>query len=600
MVRAPAFLSRAPSRRTIGVLLVVASLVPFLRTLGFGYVMDEVTAIRSNPELHGWSAILRVWAHEYGNPDARFEGLYRPLTMSLFAFAWNAGGGWPVWLHLLAIALHAAATVLVWRLMERGVGRVPAVLAALWFAVHPVHVETVANVANSSEALVAIWTCLLAVHLQRSSERLPITWSAAIVTGVLFLAACFSKESGIMSIALAALCVWGWREPQRVAAGPPLAWDQATRTPLARLLGRWQRVLVVCAAAVAILFAVRTLVLGGPLTGEDIAAPGLDGMTTWSRMRAMLSLSPTILRLLVWPPKLNPHYGPSVFGQPGAWLAATVAVLAALVALAAWSARRGDRRPLTAMLWTVIAFLPASNLLVPTGQILAERTLYVPSIGVAMLVGLVLQAAQTSQRAGRAVPGVWPATVALALAVIAFAAARSARWTEVWRTHPSVYAQMIVADSANYRGYWFSAVYAGNNGRMDDALPLLARAYDLFPADRGLKLDYSDALLRQGMSRRAAVVALGLMDSPTFRARPRAVAVYLEALGRAFGPDSVVAAGRWIMARTPSSTAALYVGQAHQLRREWTEAARAYREGLRLSPTDSVLAVRLKTLEAAH
>ena len=53
---------------------------------------------------------------------------------------------------------------------------------------------------------------------------------------------------------------------------------------------------------------------------------------------------------------------------------------------AALLARRGDRRPLVAIAWVAIAFLPASNLLVPTGQLLAERTLYLPSVGVALLV----------------------------------------------------------------------------------------------------------------------------------------------------------------------------------------------------------------------
>ena len=63
----------------------------------------------------------------------------------------------------------------------------------------------------------------------------------------------------------------------------------------------------------------------------------------------------------------------------------SLATAAALVVAAALFARRGDRRPLVAMGWVAIAFLPASNLLVPTGQLLAERTLYLPSVGVALL-----------------------------------------------------------------------------------------------------------------------------------------------------------------------------------------------------------------------
>src|SRR5581483_2756256 len=98
-------------------------------------------------------------------------------------------------------------------------------------------------------------------------------------------------------------------------------------------------------------------------------------------------------QLLWWPGVLNPHYGPSVLpARPGATPAAmlTLGAIAIAIASAAWLAWRSvarDRRPLGAVVWCLVAFLPASNLLVATGQILSERTLYLSSIGAAMLVG---------------------------------------------------------------------------------------------------------------------------------------------------------------------------------------------------------------------
>src|SRR6202008_203720 len=99
-----------------------------------------------------------------------------------------------------------------------------------------------------------------------------------------------------------------------------------------------------------------------------------------------------IVRLLFWPGVQNPHYGPSVLPSthgPTVGAVVTLLVLAAAVIMTGWLATRPERRdarPLTAPLWILIAFLPAANLLVPAGQILAERTLYVSSVGAALLV----------------------------------------------------------------------------------------------------------------------------------------------------------------------------------------------------------------------
>ena len=121
-LEAEASAGRTSTQRIWVVLLVIAAVLPFLRTLGFGYVMDEIPAIRSNPIVHGWESLVDVWRFGYGSPDQPFEGLYRPVTMLLFAIVWNVTGGWPVWFHALALVLHAIAPILVDRLLVRSNG----------------------------------------------------------------------------------------------------------------------------------------------------------------------------------------------------------------------------------------------------------------------------------------------------------------------------------------------------------------------------------------------------------------------------------------------------------------------------------------------
>src|SRR5207253_6002267 len=107
--------------------------------------------------------------------------------------------------------------VLVWKLLRRAMGEWPAFLAAAWFAVHPVHVEAVANITNTSEVMVAIWTIVLSLFLLRQGET-SMSWRRSAIAGVLYLAALFSKESGAMAAPVAMLILWGWVTPSEVSA----------------------------------------------------------------------------------------------------------------------------------------------------------------------------------------------------------------------------------------------------------------------------------------------------------------------------------------------------------------------------------------------
>ncbi|HEX8944383.1 MAG TPA: hypothetical protein VF785_14700, partial [Gemmatimonadaceae bacterium] len=273
------------------------------------------------------------------------------------------------------------------------------------------------------------------------------------------------------------------------------------------------------------------------------------GQRAW----AMLSLGPLIAKLLVWPSQLNPHYGPSyVAGKSGPTLAAALTLVAILLAvvLAARRARGGDRRPIAALAWMLIAFFPASNLLTPTGQIFAERTLYGASVGVAMLVALVTQGALSRVSAttgarywgGRALVG------AAALVVIATLSAHTWIGVRAWRSHPALFHQMVAADSASYRGRWLLGLDARSRGDTTAALAWLGQAYALYPRDRQLVIDYSETLMQHGQPREAAAVARRLMDWPELRRTPEAVALYLNSVERGYGPDSAIAAGRWLRA----------------------------------------------------
>jgi hypothetical protein len=585
----------APARRRIDIALFGLALLPFLGTLSFGFIFDDTSLIRFNPDLRGWSSLWSLWTKPYWSANSAVASdLYRPFLTTLFAVAWNAGGGRPLWFHLGVILAHAAATVLVWRLLRHAMHERAALLASIWFAIHPIHVEAVANIANSSEVIVTLATLGLALALVRVDASTPATnpvgSRAVIVATTLYLVALLTKESGAMAAALALLVLWGWQTPRVVTSRA--AAENATA--LSAFVRRWWHVAVGCVFAVICVAIVRRVVLGGFVSGGSFAAPGLDVLTTGQRVWAMLSLGPRIIGLLVWPRTLNPFYGPTILvGRSGPSVAAVACVILCATALAVSIQRavRGDRRLLVAALWIPVAFFPASNLLVPTGQVLAERTLYLPSVGIALCIGLLADA--ILQRLPR-IPYVarrmlvlvgTAACIVGAVLAVGITATRA----HVWGNHERLFAQMIEADSASHRGYWLLGMARRDQGRREDALALLGRAYRLYPHERQLRVDYAETLMTTRPAA-AAAVASGLMDWPELRGDPGAVGLYLGALARGFGPDSVIAAGTRLWQQRPSAIAALFLGDGYVARRDSSAARVAYRSGLQAGSFDTVTA----------
>ena len=560
--------------------VVVAGLLPLLPTLRAAFMYDDTTIIRDNELLRGWSALGRVWSEPYwpaSGPDE--SGLYRPVHVALLAFVWNLGGGSPLPFHVYALALYATVAVMVWWLLRRGAGVAAASLGALWFATHPLHVEAVASVANSSDLLVVVITITLAWLIARrapTDESAARQWRTAAVGAALTAAAVLSKESGLLALPLAVITAWGWRAA---------AADASIDLPIRNL----RRFGLACAMALVASLLARTVVLGAPVARVSIAAPGLDVLEPQERVIAMLSLWPRIAKMLVWPGQLSPYYGPTILpASPGPL--ATLAVLSsiALVAITIIMARRGERRPIVALAWIVLTYLPASNLLTATGQLLADRTLFGATVGVALALAWAVDRVPQRLRA---------ALVLLCAIAIARGALESARYAAVWSSHRTLWERLVEFSPAEYRGYQLLGIDARERGDTARALPLLARAFAMEPTDRRTRFEYGQVLYAMRHWTHAVQVLTPLLADGAVRGERRFVGMYLDAVGRANGADAVVEAGTPLLRSESAAAAALFVGAAHEERGRLAAADSVYRIGLRAQPGDSLLLARRASVE---
>ena len=165
----------------------------------------------------------------------------------------------------------------------------------------------------------------------------------------------------------------------------------------------------------------------------------------------MLAVVPQWARLLVWPAHLRIDYSPQEMVASthfGASQAAGAALLLG-VGIVAWMARRRAPVATFGVLWCAVSLLPVSNVFIPTGILLAERTLLLPSVGVLLLAGaLVLSVARDAlDRGSRAGYALQTACIVLTLAGVL----RSTERQLVWRNEALLAVRSVQDAPASFR-----------------------------------------------------------------------------------------------------------------------------------------------------
>jgi hypothetical protein len=143
-------------------------------------------------------------------------------------------------------------------------------------------------------------------------------------------------------------------------------------------------------------------------------------------------------------------------------------------------------------IWTAVAILPVANLAFPTGVLIAERTLLLPSVGIVLVAG-VLVAGAVRWRPRLAVPA-----VAALLGLVAAGAARSFSRQAVWRDNPTLFAQTIVDEPRSYRGFFVYGRELVLRRDPDRAAAMFARAAALHQGDHRVFEEWGQILRTRG------------------------------------------------------------------------------------------------------
>ncbi|XP_055011548.1 protein O-mannosyl-transferase TMTC3 [Boleophthalmus pectinirostris] len=380
--------------------LLLAGLVVacYWNSLSCGFVFDDVSAILDNKDLRPSTPIKNLFLNDFwGTPMAeeRSHKSYRPLTVLTFRlnYLWSELSAASY--HLLNVLLHVVVCVLFLRVSRLFLDHKYSLVAALLFAVHPIHTEAVTGVVGRAELLSSIF--LLAAFLAYTKSTSPdhsIVWSPIALTVVLVAVATLCKEQGITVVGVC--CVYEVFVAQGFTL--PLLLDTVRHVvlgkdgfPLALLQTLLKLIVLVISTLLLVIIRVQVIQSQLPVfTRFDNPAAVSP---TPSRQLTFNYLLPVNAWLLLFPSELCCDWTMGTIPLVESILdprnLATLLFYASLGLLALHSLRyrhSSAKTVIMALSLMVLPFIPASNLFFPVGFVVAERVLYVPSMGFCVLV----------------------------------------------------------------------------------------------------------------------------------------------------------------------------------------------------------------------
>lgn len=340
-------------------LLGLLAIALYLPSIGFEFVYDSEAQVLIDPFLHDR-------AHFWDLLTFRVLGLdildfNRPMVLlSLMIDALLWGRDTPGY-HLTNVLLHGGCVMLLFRWLLTLTARpLPAFLATLLYAVHPLLTETVVEVGFREDLLAAVFILAglcAATHLRPGRAILP----GIVTVGCLFLAVA-AKESGVAGVAI--LTVYWWLYPRQTAPWKPWLATLGTLIllTLAFLIARFA-----LEPSPSLIFTSKPSYIASSL-GEFLI--------TQSRI-----WTGELLRI-VWPLHLCADYNGFSIKEIGS-IAGPIAVASVLAIQAYLSYHSRLFALATVVFWT--SLLPASNIL-PMYKPMADRFLYLPLLGVALML----------------------------------------------------------------------------------------------------------------------------------------------------------------------------------------------------------------------
>ncbi|MCY7411195.1 MAG: tetratricopeptide repeat protein [Chitinophagales bacterium] len=355
--------------RTLMIICALFAFALYANTLVNEFTVDDDMVIMKNDfTTQGISALPKIFSTAYraGYTD-RNEGLYRPLSVAMFAAEWELAGKNPFLYHLLNVLLYVITAVVLFltlKLMLEGKNLLLPFLIALLFIAHPVHTEVIANVKSGDEVLAFLFSMLTIYFSLKfvGTERKKFM----LMSMLCFFLALLSKESAVTIVALVPLTLYFFKTPVKK---------------------QWSSIAIGLVLPLIIYFIIRYSVLKGItnfseilLINNSLAAAQNDFAI---RTATAIYILGRYVLLLFIPHPLSYDY--SFNSVPLVSFSDARALISLLIFIAlAFIAVKGIKKknPVAfGIFFFAISIALVSNIIILIEATMAERFLYMPSLG---------------------------------------------------------------------------------------------------------------------------------------------------------------------------------------------------------------------------
>lgn len=557
-------------------MVVIAAFGVYYRTLSGSFLWDDVHLILQNERLTSIRYLGNILTSDFwqtssgsvSDEDVSKLGYYRPVVTLSYFIDYHLWGKNPFGYHLVNLLLHLTIAALVYLSSREFLKHwLPRFAAALLFAVHPVHAEAVAPIWGRTDLLCGFFFLLALfffLRMRKTEERVrgsegsrgkgkqkPGLTVLGIASLCFFVLALFSKEMAVVLPVLVFALDWLWYRK---------GWKQALKASLPYAL------------ALVFYLAIRLIAVGAYAGGRSLYAGGVFGT-----LLTMARITVSYIRLMVWPLPLSSYYlvAPiTSLGDIRFWLSLLVL---GLVGFGLWAARKRAPAVLVGGLWFFLLLLPVTNVFPIGGVMMAERFLYLPSIGFCLLVGAGIEKGLKNPVIGES---------ALGLAVLAsiFFGWLTYNRTESWLNEYNFFRAMVWSspDSPMAHNNFGNCLLA-----QGDYLPAIReyqKTLDLRPdSPPDTWVGIGDAYARVGMLQDAAQAYQKALDL-----NPSLVPVYVD-LGNVEHQmqryPEAIAAFKKVIELSPGLALAHYnLANEYYTLGQMAEAEWSYKEAVRLDP----------------
>ncbi|MGA9772298.1 MAG: tetratricopeptide repeat protein [Blastocatellia bacterium] len=454
----------------IAATLAVVTLAVYGQVVNHQFInYDDDLYIHNNPMVIGGLTLKGIgWAF-----TTFHAGNWHPLTwlshmLDSQLFGLSAGG------HLIMNALiHVANTVLLYLFLKR-VTRASwqSALVAALFALHPMHVESVAWAAERKDTLSTFFGLLTLLAYARYTES--ISWRRYALVALALALGLMTKPMLVTWPFV--LLLLDWWPLGRLEWKPA---DGIKRLSKALLPFVREKIPLFGLVAVSMVVTYLAQLRGG-------AVQGLVEEPLSMRLANMLVSYAKYVLLTFWPVNLGVYYPFSPARLP-AWQPVAAFIFLAFITIIA--ARQAARRPylIVGWLWFLGTLVPVIGLVQVGGQAMADRYHYIPSIG--LFIALVFATADflVARRTSRAV------MAAIATVVLLIMGTLTWRQTGLWRDSVTLFTHTLSITSDNLPMEYNLGYVLGRQGKSDEAVAHFNEALRISP-------DFYDALINLGIT----------------------------------------------------------------------------------------------------